>query len=98
MNVSRLHVQLEVDVENALWKHDIRSQHCRKRIASWIIQPRVIQAARRIVQGHLIAPWRAVATPMEHWRRVVEQSVCGSNRRLSVALRIPGKSKPRRKF
>ena len=45
MNVSRLHVQLEVDVENTLREHDIRGQHGRERIASGITPPRIVQAS-----------------------------------------------------
>src|SRR4029079_8230349 len=95
MHVSRLHVQLEVDIEDTLRKHDVGREHGRKRITSGIVQPWVIQASRRVVQSYLIAPWRAIAAPMEHRRRVVEHSICGSNRRFAVAAHIPSQSEPR---
>ena len=97
MDVRRLLVQFEGDVENALRKYDVRTKDRSGTDFPRIPEPGIVQAAGGIVQTDLIAPRRAVAPQwnMGGDRRTFRRR---ANRGVAVASHVPGQTEPRRKF
>ena len=98
MNICNFIAPFEIDVEDALRKYDVGIQHRRKRIASRIAEPGIVEPARWIITRDLICPRRTVSSPVEHWRQVVEQSICRSNCGAAIAAHIPRQSQARREL